>query len=352
MKKLIKVILSTAMTTSLMFSSLVYADTSPEYVTRYDFVTNIFTYDICNVRTVWSAFNYSFGTHENEKRELFINPVDDVKDNYSTFPMAKVVNDEPEEIDISKELKNFDANYVYIYKKDWRTEFDSRYKKINDELKDLCYIECDTHSGVYTKKGEERDDYYGYVKIITPESSFIDVKFTYADIVNNFKKNYSNEFDANTSFMCADFTGILTGYPDKTFKPENYITKEDALTIIYRIFDNPYFMTCEKDKRDSDLPTTKEGVLRNYSDYDDISPYARDAVSVLTQLGFVESDSNGKLNPRSYLTNEELGMLCSKLKEKLNSIDTYNYLYLKDRYNVFDYVLNYPQNYLEQLMFG
>ena len=348
MKKLIKLILSTVMTTCLLFSSSVYADTSPEYVTRYDFVTNIFTYDVCNVETVWSAHSYSFGTHSNEKKELFINPVDDIKDNYSSFPMTKVVRGEPEELNILEEIKKFDANYIYIYKVGWRTELDSRYQKINRDLLNSGYIKYDTTSDIYTKKGEERDDHYGYIKALTPESRFSDVDLRNDDIESNFNKNYSNEFDANTSFMCADFTGILIGYPDKTFKPENYITKEDALTIIYRIFDNPYFMTCGEDKRDPDMPTTKEGVLHDYSDYEDISPYARDAVSVLTQIGFVEPDRNGKLNPKSYLTNIEMEELSVRLEEKLDAIMTYNYLYLKDRSNVYDDAVNGSWDYWDQ----
>ena len=65
-------------------------------------------------------------------------------------------------------------------------------------------------------------------------------------------------------------------------------------------------MTNKDEPIDFTMPEFNEAVLTSYSDSDEISGYARKAVSVLVQIGFIETDVTFKFNPKSYLTQEQL----------------------------------------------
>lgn len=75
--------------------------------------------------------------------------------------------------------------------------------------------------------------------------------------------------------------GIVNGYPDGSFKPDNNVSREDLASIIYR------------SDRTADGPTLKEGnVLFNYSDYGTIYDYAKDAVRWALANDFLVTEGN------------------------------------------------------------
>lgn len=55
------------------------------------------------------------------------------------------------------------------------------------------------------------------------------------------------------------------------------------------------------------LPSPKD--LSDFSDAEDLSPYAQEAAAVLYAKGIVQGDGSGKLNPLSPITRAEMACL-------------------------------------------
>ncbi len=90
----------------------------------------------------------------------------------------------------------------------------------------------------------------------------------------------------------ATAAGIVKG-DNTSFRPNDKITREDSVVIIYRLL-------------------TKKGLLSkkvNFSDADEISYYAKNAVSYLAGEGFVNGFEDGTFSPKSFLTRVQAAQL-------------------------------------------
>ncbi len=81
--------------------------------------------------------------------------------------------------------------------------------------------------------------------------------------------------------------GYITGYPDKTFRPNEKITRQDICTVVYR---------CVKDNLKPRADTSV------FTDADDIASYANEAVHALNANGIVNGMGNGAFNPKNHAT--------------------------------------------------
>lgn len=88
--------------------------------------------------------------------------------------------------------------------------------------------------------------------------------------------------------------GLIDGYGN-TFGPNDYITRQDAATIIYRA-----------------LNTTETVSTADFKDFNEISDYAQGAVGYLYSKGIV-SGSDGNFNPKNNTTRAETATLIYKL---------------------------------------
>lgn len=94
--------------------------------------------------------------------------------------------------------------------------------------------------------------------------------------------------------------GIINGYDDGSFRPSELIKREDAALIIYRILDG----------------ITEFTETANFSDSDEISDYAVNAVEKLGGAGIL-TGSDGKINPKSNLTRAEAVTLISRMLQRM-----------------------------------
>ena len=85
--------------------------------------------------------------------------------------------------------------------------------------------------------------------------------------------------------------GTLTGNGDGTMTPNNYMTREEAMTMLARA----YGLTVEN---------TQAGITQ-YADYQNISDYATGYVGAMTAAGYVGGYEDGTIRPKDYISRAE-----------------------------------------------
>ncbi|MBP3886878.1 MAG: alkaline phosphatase family protein [Cellulosilyticum sp.] len=95
---------------------------------------------------------------------------------------------------------------------------------------------------------------------------------------------------------------IIKGYGDKAFRPECFITREEATVILARVLD---YLSIQ-------LPIEKEEILK---DYDEIAHYAKESVSVLYMSNIIKGTSEGVFMPKKMLTRAEIAVMIDRVLE-------------------------------------
>ena len=97
----------------------------------------------------------------------------------------------------------------------------------------------------------------------------------------------------------ASDSGIITGFDDGTFCPDQTLTREQMAVMLAR------FYTLSG--------TTAGGSADGYSDVGDISAWAVDGVALCTALGLVQGDAQGRFLPQSNLTRAQIAAILSRM---------------------------------------
>jgi hypothetical protein len=95
--------------------------------------------------------------------------------------------------------------------------------------------------------------------------------------------------------------GLVNGYNDK-FYPNNPITREEMATLVYR-----FALKSGK----TFLDTGREII---YTDYDEISDYAKEAISKMSSCGFISGIGNGLIAPKNYANRAETATIIYKMR--------------------------------------
>lgn len=94
--------------------------------------------------------------------------------------------------------------------------------------------------------------------------------------------------------------GIYKGYPDKTVKATQKITRQEFASVIYNFIK----------EHNINMPKVKDF---NYKDQDKIAPWALDAVKHLDELGLVNGENMDNYNATSTYTREDLALTIYKI---------------------------------------
>lgn len=94
--------------------------------------------------------------------------------------------------------------------------------------------------------------------------------------------------------------GLMSGYGDGSFGPEDTLTREQLTVILWRYAGSPMLM---------DYPG-----LTQYSDAGEISRFAQSAMAWAHQKGYISAEANGLLNPQGAATQEMVEAALSSLK--------------------------------------
>ena len=102
-----------------------------------------------------------------------------------------------------------------------------------------------------------------------------------------------------------DHYAYIVGYPDKTVRPQNGITRAEVATIFFRL------LTDE----------TRNANSTKSSSYSDVAAGAwyNHAVSTLSAMGIVKGDSNGKFNPNASITRAEFAAIAARFDGNANT---------------------------------
>jgi hypothetical protein len=112
--------------------------------------------------------------------------------------------------------------------------------------------------------------------------------------------------------QAADAYGLITGFDNGTFRPNDTITREQAMTIIARA------MTItghESDLTSGDITA----ILNGFTDGSDISSYARYGVAECVKTGLVNG-RNGLIDPDANITRAETAVIVQRLLQKAGLI--------------------------------
>ena len=111
--------------------------------------------------------------------------------------------------------------------------------------------------------------------------------------------------DVPTGLNGDDHYAYIVGYPDKTVRPQNGITRAEVATIFFRL------LTDE----------TRDANSTKSNSYSDVAAGAwyNHAVSTLSAMGIVKGDSHGRFNPDAPITRAEFAAIAARFDDKANT---------------------------------
>lgn len=135
--------------------------------------------------------------------------------------------------------------------------------------------------------------------------------------VDSVTKNFSDNEDQSKYYyndLRVGYTaGILSGYGDNNYKPEQYCTREEMAVLVAKTFE----------WLGKDVTSTALSVNDKYTDVDNISWWSAPYVAYLTDMGIINGNADGTLLPKNYINRAEMAVMMSK---------------------VYDYALDYAQS--------
>ncbi|MCR4436871.1 MAG: N-acetylmuramoyl-L-alanine amidase [Clostridiales bacterium] len=111
----------------------------------------------------------------------------------------------------------------------------------------------------------------------------------------NFKDVHSGDWFALNVWSAAK-AGYTNGYPDHTFRPNQFVTRQEAACTI------------------AALTKMADGFPKKFKDSNQIAPWAQQAVNALASNGVLSGDSGGYLHPLQNLTRAEAVVLVNRTK--------------------------------------
>lgn len=108
--------------------------------------------------------------------------------------------------------------------------------------------------------------------------------------------------------------GLVGGSADGTFKPDDSITREQAMVVIARAMAIVRLQGVPEDRR-------PEETIRAFADAEAVSGWALQGVADSVSAGIVSGRTGDALKPKAYLTRAEAAMLLLRLLQKSDLID-------------------------------
>lgn len=119
----------------------------------------------------------------------------------------------------------------------------------------------------------------------------------------SFKDVTGNEWFAGDLSIAVN-AGLVGGYEDGTFKPNQTITRQEAAAMIKRAMDYATYdkAALQEDKKASNL----------YKDYNKVGNWAKNDIEIITQAGIMGGNEKGQFSPTSNTTREQLASILKR----------------------------------------
>ena len=99
--------------------------------------------------------------------------------------------------------------------------------------------------------------------------------------------------------------GVVSGYSNGTFGPNNKLTREQMVTILYNV---------------ADKPATNTSAISQYSDYYQVASYAADGFAWAVSNKVVSGTSNTTLSPRGTATRAQVAVILIRYLENVEGV--------------------------------
>lgn len=103
----------------------------------------------------------------------------------------------------------------------------------------------------------------------------------------------------------AENAGYITGYDDKTFRPGNTVSRQEAAVMLSRIV----------------IPTTERANIKTFGDGTTVDSWAVDAVTMIAAKGYIKGDEKGNFNPKGALTRAQAAKLICEFVKNENVVN-------------------------------
>lgn len=224
------------------------------------------------------------GTYYSDTLVTIINSDNNIKDkssikNKSITKLSEIYN-----ISLVNNIKDYNGkNKIELSFEYYGPKTGGIYKLVNDEW---LYISSQIEEEI--------------IKAYIPPRSITESDSTYCilndknaticyDIRGHWAKNEINTYLRRNYIFC---------YKDKTFRPDNYMSKGQFLMVLNKVYD-------------WDLPEDISSV-KSYSDYKEFNNYAK-VVQYSLNKGYIKGDNKNKLNLNSTITYKEVEILIRKV---------------------------------------
>lgn len=107
--------------------------------------------------------------------------------------------------------------------------------------------------------------------------------------------------------MTAANAGLINGYPDGTFMPDNNITRQDAAMVINNVCKN------------LSVTWSSDNEIDGFTDKEDISSYALTALDLCVANGIIGGRPDKKIDPKANLTRAEASIIIERLLAVIES---------------------------------
>lgn len=125
--------------------------------------------------------------------------------------------------------------------------------------------------------------------------------------VSSTAKNFADNVDSSKYYyndlIVGYNAGILSGYGDNNYKPEQYCTREEMAVLIAKSFE----------WLGNDVTSVDQSINNKYSDVANISWWSAPYVAYLTDKGIMNGNTDGTLLPKNYINRAEMAVMMSKV---------------------------------------
>ena len=137
--------------------------------------------------------------------------------------------------------------------------------------------------------------------------------------------------DTDNKSVAALFTmGIINGKNATEFAPNDYLTREEAATIIVRMVNKI-------------VPMAATEMWFEYDDINEVSEWASDYIQTISNLGFMNGVGNNKFAPKETYTTEQAIVEYASYQEFNNDEENVAYINEMNRRNIEEHNRNTPK---------